>query len=155
MTTEEIEQKKEDAVKFFENGYNCAQSVLLAYAGHYGLEELTAKKVASSFGGGMGRMREVCGAVSGMLMVIGLEFPYTDTSDKVSKNGNYKVVQDSMNEFKSMMGSYICADLLSLKREAQSPESSERDTNFYKTRPCNACVALAAEIAGRKISEKQ
>lgn len=154
MTTEEIEQRKINAVKFFENGYNCAQSVLMAYAGHYGLDELTTMKIATSFGGGMGRMREVCGAVSGMLMVVGLEYPYTDTTDKQSKNRNYQVVQDCMNEFKSKMGSYICADLLSLKREAQLPESSERDVNFYKIRPCTGCVALAAEIAGRKITEK-
>jgi len=155
MTTEEIEQKKENAVKFFESGYNCAQSVLLAYAEYFGIDQLTSIKIASSFGGGMGRMREVCGAVSGMLMVLGLEYPYTDTTDKESKNRNYKVVQDCVNEFKSNLGSFICADLLQLKREAQHPESSKRDLKFYKTRPCVGCVALAAGIVGRKISEKQ
>lgn len=155
MTTEEIEQKRENAVRFFENGYNCAQSVLLAYAGRYGIDELTAMKMASSFGGGMGRMREVCGAVTGMLMVLGLEYPFTDTTDRQSKNRNYQVVQECMNEFKTNTGSFICADLLNLKREAQKPESSERDQAFYRSRPCAGCVALAANIIGRKILENQ
>lgn len=154
MTNDEIEQKKHQSVEFFKSGYNCSQAVLMAYAQHYDIDVVTASKLATSFGGGMGRLREVCGAVSGMFLVLGLEYPFTDTADKNSKNENYKAVQDCANEFKSVMGSYICADLLQIKHVPQPPVSSERNEAYYKTRPCTRCVALAAEIVGRKISNK-
>lgn len=155
MTIDEIEQKKRQAVEFFESGYNCSQAVLMAYAQNYDVELVTASKIATSFGGGMGRLREVCGAVSGMFMVLGLEYSFTDTKDKDAKNQNYKAVQDCANEFKSVMGSYICADLLNLNHVPQPPISSERNEVYYKTRPCTRCVALAAEIVGRKIANEK
>ncbi len=151
MNEVEIEKRTILAVNYFEQGYNCAQSVLMAYSDLYGIEEETAAKLATSFGGGMGRLREVCGAVSGMFLVLGLHYPFTDTKDKAAKNTNYKAVQHTAYEFKAIMGSYICADLLKLKQEPQNPESSERNEAYYKSRPCLRCVTIAAEIVGKEI----
>lgn len=88
-----IEERTQKAIDFFEQGYNCSQSVLMAYADLYGIDQETATKFASSFGGGMGRLREVCGAVSGMFMVLGLHYPATDVTDKKAKIINYEAVQ--------------------------------------------------------------
>ncbi len=151
MTKTEIEERTARAVSLFESGYNCSQAVFVAYADKYGIEQETAAKLATSFGGGMGRLREVCGAVSGMFLVLGMEYPFIDTQDKASKNTNYKAVQHVAEEFKAAMGSYICADLLKIKHAPQQPESSVRNETYYKSRPCTKCVALAAEIVGKEI----
>lgn len=153
LTKDEIEERTKQAVGYFESGYNCAQSVLLAYADLYGLNKEMAATMATSFGGGMGRLREVCGAVSGMFMVLGLAYPFVNTKNKASKNENYKKVQETAAEFKDAMGSIICADLLKLKREAQHYESADRTKEYYATRPCAKCVAIAAEIIGKNISK--
>ena len=147
----ELEQRIARAVAYFEEEYNCSQSVFMAYADIYNIEPETAAKIASSFGGGMGRLREVCGAVSGMFLILGLHYPFTNPKDRQAKNTNYKAVQDVANEFKSVMGSYICADLLKIKREPQKAEASERNELYYSSRACKQCVALAAEIVGKKI----
>jgi C_GCAxxG_C_C family probable redox protein len=146
MNEDELEKRKKQAVHFFEEGSNCSQAVFMAYSDLYGIEPEMAAKMATSFGGGMGRLREVCGAVSGMFLVLGLQYPFTDTKDRAAKNTNYKAVQRTANEFKSVMGSYICADLLKLKHEPQNPESSERNEFYYKTRPCTRCVALLLKL---------
>ena len=151
MNKVELEKRRKQAVSFFEEGYNCSQAVFMAYSDIYGIEPEMAAKLATSFGGGMGRLREVCGAVSGMFLVLGMQYPFTDTKDRATKNINYKAVQRTANEFKSVMGSYICADLLKLKHVPQNPESSERNEAYYKTRPCTRCVALAAEIVGKEL----
>lgn len=151
MNTNELKQRTELAVSYFEKGYNCSQAVFMAYSDMYGIDTLTAAKLATSFGGGMGRLREVCGAVSGMFLVLGLHYPFTNTKDKAAKNTNYKAVQQTAMEFKAIMGSYICADLLKLKHEPQNPESSERNEAYYKMRPCKRCVAVAAEIVGKAV----
>ena len=147
----EIESRVSSANTFFEQGYNCSQAVFMAYSDIYGIDTETAAKLATSFGGGMGRLREVCGAVSGMFLVLGLHYPFIDTKNKIAKNTNYKAVQRTANEFKSVMGSYICADLLKLKHEPQNPESSERNETYYKSRPCTRCVKVAAEIVGKEL----
>jgi len=151
MNNKELEQRTKLAVSYFEQGYNCSQAVFMAYSDIYGIEPETAAKIATSFGGGMGRLREVCGAVSGMFLVLGLQYPFINTKDKAAKNTNYKAVQRTANEFKSIMGSYICADLLKIKHEPQNPESSERNEAYYKSRPCTRCVKLSAEIVGKEI----
>ena len=151
MNEDELEKRIKQAVTFFKEGYNCSQSVFMAYSDVYGIEPKMAAKLATSFGGGMGRLREVCGAVSGMFLVLGLQYPFTDTKEIAAKNTNYKAVQRTANEFKSVMGSYICADLLKLKHEPQNPESSERNEGYYKSSPCARCVALAAEITGKEL----
>ncbi|MDD4992536.1 MAG: C-GCAxxG-C-C family protein [Paludibacter sp.] len=154
MNEPEIKKRTSKAMTFFEKGYNCSQAVFMAYSDIYGIEPEMAAKLATSFGGGMGRLREVCGAVSGMFLVLGLQYPFTDTKDKGAKNTNYKAVQRTANEFKTIMGSYICADLLKLKHEPQNPESSERNEVYYKSRPCIRCVKVAAEIVGKELLTK-
>ena len=146
-----IEERAQKAINFFEQGYNCSQSVLMAYADLYGIDQEMATKFASSFGGGMGRLREVCGAVSGMFMVLGFHYPATDVTDKQAKTTNYQAVQRTAAEFKQEMGSYICADLLKMKRQPEDATPSERNARYYALRPCSRCVAIAAEIAGKEI----
>jgi len=153
MKETEIESRVSTAITLFEQGYNCSQAVFMAYADKYQIDRETAAKLATSFGGGMGRLREVCGAVSGMFFVLGLHYPFTQPTDKVAKDANYKAVQRTAAEFKSVMGSYICADLLKTKREPQQPESAERNEAYYNLRPCTRCVAVAAEIVGREIMQ--
>jgi len=151
MNKETLEKRTKQAITFFEQGFNCSQSVFMAYSDLYGIDTETAAKLATSFGGGMGRLREVCGAVSGMFLILGMQYPFTDTKNKAAKNINYKAVQRVANEFKTEMGSYICSDLLKLKHEPQNPKSSERNEAYYKSRPCTHCVAKAAEIVGKEI----
>jgi C_GCAxxG_C_C family probable redox protein len=153
MNENELNPRVSRAITLFESGYNCSQAVFMAYADTYGIEEKLAAGLSTSFGGGMGRMREVCGALSGACMLLGLEYPHNDPTDKTSKDTNYKVVQRVAEAFKADMGSYICADLLTLKREPQSPESSERTQKYYDLRPCTRCVAVAADIVGKEIGK--
>lgn len=151
LKNKEIENRVSAAIAFFEQGYNCSQAVFMAYADLYEMEPEMAAKLATSFGGGMGRLREVCGAVSGMFLVLGMQYPFTDLKNQEAKNANYKAVQRTAAEFKSIMGSYICADLLKIKHEPQNPESSERNDAYYQLRPCTRCVAYAAEIVGKEV----
>ncbi len=151
LKNKEIESRVSTAITFFEQGYNCSQAVFMAYSDIYGIEPETAAKLATSFGGGMGRLREVCGAVSGMFLILGLQYPFTNTKDKSAKNANYKAVQRTANEFRTVMGSYICADLLKIKQAPQKPESSERNKAYYNSRPCAKCVRVAAEIVGKEL----
>lgn len=148
----DVNARVKQAAEFFREGYNCSQAVFMAYADLYGIERNTAASLGTSFGGGCGRLREMCGAVSGMFMVLGLHYPFKNPSDKAAKNANYRAVQRTAAEFKAVMGSYICADLLKLRRGPQNPESEERSMAYYKSRPCVECVELAAAIAGKEIS---
>lgn len=154
MQETEIDQRVSIATAYFKQGYNCSQAVFMAYSDLYDIDTETAAKLATSFGGGMGRLREVCGAVSGMFLVLGIHYPFTDTKNKVAKNTNYAAVQRTAEKFKAEKGSYICADLLKIKRKAQSPESSERNEEYYRLRPCEQCVAVAARIVGDEIAER-
>ena len=151
MSKIDVDRRTDKAIALFEEGYNCSQAVFMAYSDLYGIDTCTAAKLASSFGGGMGRLREVCGAVSGMFLVLGLHYPNDDPKDKAAKNINYKAVQRTANVFKDQMGSYICADLLNIKHAPENPEASERTKEYYAMRPCTRCVALAAEIVGQEI----
>jgi len=151
MNSKELDKRVEKAIALFEEGYNCSQAVFMAYSDVYGVDAVTAAKLATSFGGGMGRLREVCGAVSGMFLVLGLHYPNADPIDKVAKKTNYAAVQRTAKEFKAQMGSYICADLLKITHAPQKPEASERNKAYYDARPCTRCVALAAEIVGEEI----
>lgn len=146
-----IEERTAQALAFFEDGYNCSQSVFMAYSDIYGIDRETAAKLTSSFGGGMGRLREVCGAVSGMFMVLGLHYPGTDVKDKTAKTKNYEAVQRTAKEFQKEMGSYICADLLKIKRQPEVAIPSERNAKYYALRPCSRCVAMSAKIVGEEI----
>ena len=148
----EVSVKSEEAKRLFRGGANCAQAIMGAYAEECGLEVDQAMRLASSFGGGMGRMREVCGAVSGMLMVIGLKQGYHDLGCKAQKDQHYARVQALAAEFKSKTGSIICRELLGLPKGADAPVSDVRTAEYYRKRPCEALVELAAQIVGEHLN---
>ena len=145
------------AKELFESGYNCSQAVLLAFADKFGMDFQTAQKISATFGGGMGRMREVCGAVSGMLMVLGLATDEYAPSDTAKKAEQYKAVQQLANEFRKKNGSIICRDLLGLSQSGEKisvPTPSERTDEYYKKRPCALLVQDAAEILENYLENK-
>lgn len=135
-----------EAVSLFEEGYNCCQSVFAAFSDRYGLDRETALKISASFGGGMGRMREVCGTVSGMALVCGLETGSTDGRDSDAKKHNYEVMRELADRFRENNGTIICRELLGLDRAPQSARPEERTADYYKKRPCKRLVQEAAEI---------
>ena len=145
--------KKEKAMAYFKEGFNCSQSVFLAFAEEYGLDKQTALKLSSSFGGGMGRMREVCGSVSGMLMAAGLIYGYDSPNDNDAKREHYKRVQQLAGEFREKNGSIICRELLGQTGKDNSFVPSERTDEYYKKRPCAELVGDAAEILEKYIIE--
>lgn len=139
--------KGEIAKQNFENGYNCAQAVMLAFCEDYGLDRETAAMLALPFGGGMGRLREVCGTVSGMFMVLGLAKGNPDCSDKENKAQIYKDVQALAEQFKKDNGSIICRDLLGLRIKGKDlPTPSDRTEEYYKARPCSELCRYAADL---------
>ena len=137
---------EEKAKDLFQSGYNCAQSVFAAYAEELGMDFETALKVSSSFGAGMGRLREVCGTVSGMFMVVGLALDYSTNANKDEKTEHYKRIQYLAAEFEKMNGSIICRELLGLDHKKDSPTPSDRTTEYYKKRPCKELVGDACKI---------
>ncbi len=136
--------RAEKAKSLFLEGYNCSQAVVGAYCDLVGLEFETAMALASSFGGGMGRLREVCGAVSGIFILVGLKYGYTSPTDKTAKTEHYKLVQDIADRFQQEHGSIICRELLQRMRENFVPE--DRTETYYKERPCLLMVESAAKI---------
>ena len=141
----------ERAVELFVEGYNCAQAVAAAFGDLTGLDEKTAARMASCFGGGMGRMREVCGAVSGMLMVAGVLYGYDDPKATKEKRELYAQVQAMAGQFREELGSIVCRDLL--KNPPSDPNPTPRTEQFYKDRPCARMVAPAARIMDAFIEE--
>ena len=149
MTEQEIDKRVELAVENFMAGYGCCQSVVAAFADLYGLDDTLAKKVAAGFGGGVGRLRMMCGAVSGIVMLVGLDCGQTEGSDREGKSACYKVVQELLAKSKAENGSLICAEILGLKGYTKAENSyvaSARTAEYYKTRPCAAKVESAARI---------
>lgn len=142
------ESRKQQAIDNFMAGYNCSQSVFAAYADLFGIDRDTALKISSSFGAGMGRMREVCGTVSAMFMVAGMVTGCTTAGDVMGKKANYDVVQHLAEVYKERYGSIICRDLLGLKKDAAYTETmpDERTREYYKKRPCVRQVAGACDI---------
>ena len=130
----------------FQSGYSCAQAVFLACTEDMGLNTETRARLASSFGGGMGGMRQVCGAVSGMLMALGLHQGYTDPKDKAGKAAQYEVIRALADEFKRENGSIICRELLGLDENCQPKPPEDRTEAYYKKRPCGELCRQAAEI---------
>jgi C_GCAxxG_C_C family probable redox protein len=138
---------EEKALQYFTEGANCAQAVVLAFREELGMDEKTAARLASSFGGGIGRMREVCGAVSGMMMVYGLLRGYDDLKDPEVKKAHYANVQALAAKFREANGSIVCRELLDLRRNENSdPNPTPRDAKFYHSRACAGFVQCAAAI---------
>ena len=162
----DLEERTAKARRLFkEEGYNCCQAVVLAYNDIFAIDDSTAAALASGFGGGMGRMREVCGSVSGMVMLCGMISPASDPSDKAGRTANYALVQKVAERFKAINGSIICRDLLGADRIAktqnagdihgiiESPEPSDRTPEYYRKRPCEELVGISARIIGEAVLE--
>ena len=143
------------AKDLFKKGYNCSQSVVLAFCDDIGLDSETALKISSSFGGGMGRLREVCGAVSGMLIVLGMLDGYSDPFDRTAKTEHYKLIQSFAMRFKNENKSFICRELLGLSDDRQSHIPEERNEEYYKKRPCAELVEYAAILLDEHIQNKK
>lgn len=142
-----MEDKVQKAVNLFKSGYNCSQSVVAAFADVYGFTEEQALRMSASFGGGIGRMRETCGAACGMFLLAGLETGTTDAKDREGKAANYALVQQLAEEFKKRNGSLKCGELLGLVREDKiSSVPEERTSQYYAKRPCVKMVEEAAKI---------
>ena len=139
------------AAELFLGGYNCAQAVVVAFCDELGMTEAQAARMASSFGGGMGRMREVCGAVSGMLLVAGILYGYDTPGDDVSKKRHYTLVQQLAGQFREEVGSIVCREIL--KNPPSDPNPTPRTAEFYKTRPCARMVLLAGKILDAYMAE--
>ena len=140
------------AAELFLNGSNCAQALTVAFCDKTGLDKEFAAKMASSFGGGMGRMREVCGAVSGMLMVAGLLYGYDEPGENdTAKKAHYQLVQELAGKFREEVGSIVCREIL--KNPPSDPVPSPRTAEYYAKRPCTRMVLTAAEILEDYIAE--
>jgi len=140
------------ARELFKGGYNCAQAVLLAFSDLTGLDEKTALTLSSSFGGGMGRLREVCGAVSGAFMVLGILEGPEDPCDHGAKKAHYARIQSLAARFREINGSYICRELMGLPAGASDPEPEKRTEQYYHRRSCEDYVGIAARILDEHLS---
>jgi C_GCAxxG_C_C family probable redox protein len=147
MTNQEIEQRVERAKTLFRQGFNCSQSVFAACADLYGIKDETlALRLSASFGGGIGRMRQTCGAACGMFMLAGLENGSAIEGDVEGKKQNYALVQELASKFKSENGSLICSELLGIAPKPQEPTPEARTEAYYQKRPCIEMVATAVRI---------
>ncbi|MBR1788204.1 MAG: C_GCAxxG_C_C family protein [Bacteroidaceae bacterium] len=144
-----MEARVQRAVDNFMAGYGCCQSVVAAFADLYGLDDTLAKRIAAGFGGGVGRLRMMCGAVSAIVMLVGLDCGQTEGGDREGKSACYKVVQELLTQSEAENGILICAEILGLKgfeKARCSYVASARTAEYYKSRPCAAKVESAAHI---------
>lgn len=156
--SQDLEDRIQRAVEFFMSGYGCSQSVVAAFADLYNLDETMAKRIAAGFGGGVGRMRMMCGTVSGLVILAGLDCGQTEGDDREGKAACYKVVQELLETFRQRNGSVICAELLGLNgcpvvKTTYVPD--ERNAEYYKKRPCAQKVESAARIFAEYLQKKQ
>lgn len=149
-----MSERGDRAKAYFEQGYNCAQSVLLSFSDITGLDEKNSAMLSSGFGGGMGRMREVCGAVSGMFMAASLICGYSDPADFDGKKQTYAMIQQLAKYFKEQNGSILCRELLGLEKPEGTHIPEQRTAEYYKKRPCGELVKASAEILEEYIGER-
>lgn len=147
-----MEDKAKKAEELFLSGYNCAQSVFCAFCEDFGIDFEVGLKMTSSMGGGMGRLREVCGAVSSMFLLVGLKRGYIENNNDEIKANHYKLIQDLADEFKNEFGSILCRNLLGEDRGSYIPD--KRTEEYYKTRPCAEFIKYAAKLTEKIINEK-
>ena len=141
--------RPEQAASYFHDGYNCAQAVAMAYADLLGMEPAQCAKAVSGFGGGFGRLREVCGAVSGMTFVISTLYGY-DTPDAEQQMATYALIQELAGKFQAQVGSIICRDIL--KNPPNDPAPTPRTEEYYAKRPCARMVYLAASLVEEQLA---
>ena len=146
---------EEKARKLFRDGYNCAQAAFCVFADELGIDFETALKLSSSFGGGMGRLREVCGAVSAMFMIAGLKFGYTSNNDDVEKEKHYALIQLLAQKFEEKYGTIICRELLGLDLKHDIPKPSKRDEKYYAERPCETIIVSAVQIINNYLQKNK
>lgn len=139
------------AEELFRQGYNCGQSVFAAFADVLGMTVEEAAKIASPFGAGFGKLREVCGAVSGMTLVAGYLKGYSDPADYESKKEVYALIRKMCAEFEDSQGSIICRELLGLKKGEDTAEPAVRTEEYYRSRPCIGACRTAADIIEKEI----
>lgn len=144
---------REYAAELFCRGYNCAQAVTVAFCDKTGLSEEYAAKLACSFGGGIGRLRETCGTVSGMMIVLGLLYGYSEPGNDTVKMAHYKVVQELAGKFREQAGSLVCREIL--KNPPSDPVPTPRTVDFYAKRPCARLCSLAAGILDDYIASRE
>ena len=137
----------EQAQALFMQGYNCAQAVFAAFCDETGLTQQQALKLASGFGGGVGGMREVCGAVSGLTLTLSAIYGYDAPDDRAAKLALYHGVQEAAERYRAENGSIICRELLGLSKDVKKADPAPRTQEYYKKRPCPELVAMAARIA--------
>ncbi len=142
------EDRPQQAVEYFMQGYNCSQSVVKAYADLYGFTQSQAEALSCGFGGGVGRMRMMCGAVSGIVTLVGMHLHVPGEDPRQARTRVYKVVQELLEEFRKQNGSVICAEILGLKGPIPKGQyvPSERNAEYYAKRPCAAKIESAARI---------
>ena len=145
--------KKEKAIELFEQGYNCAQAVAGAFSDEIGMDTLQIVKAVSGFGGGIGRLREVCGAVSGMAFVASFISPCPTADNAEAKKANYALVQTFAEQFRQQNGNIVCRSLLGLDRPKDEPTPSPRTAEYYQKRPCAEYVYDAALIVGKYLEK--
>lgn len=145
--------RKEKAMQSFLEGYNCSQSIILAFEDLITIDVETALKIASPYGGGMGRLREVCGSVSGMFMVLGYMKGYDNPKDYEGKKQLYEHIQELACRFEQKNGSIVCRNLLGLSVEKEDAAPSPRTEEYYKKRPCKELIGCAAEILEEYLRE--
>ena len=143
----------EQARALFLEGYNCAQAVFCAFADVTQLDRDAAARMASSFGGGMGRLREVCGTVSAALMVLGMVRGYSDPTDPEAKKAHYRLVQEYARRFKEKNGTIICRELLAGVETTPGDEPEARTPEYYARRPCPRLAYEAAEVLDEILKE--
>ena len=146
-----MESRVAAAVQRFETGYNCAQAVFATYADLFGMSEEDALKLASPMGAGVGRMREMCGAVSAMALLEGLKEGNTDPADKQAQGRTYETVRTMCDSFAEINGSMICRELLGISAREKSAVPSERTTQYYGSRPCAKYVRCAAQLVEKHL----
>lgn len=149
-----VDERVERAVDYFKSGYNCAQAVVMAYDDVMEMSPEVLARLTAPFGGGMGRMREVCGTVSGMAFVAGAIAPSVDPSNLEERKQNYALVQQFADKFRAENGDIVCRRLLGLEpmvERSESPMPSERTPEYYKKRPCVEYVACAARIVAEHL----
>lgn len=151
----DVKERAQRAGEYFKAGYNCAQAVVMAYNDIMGMDLEMVAKLAAPFGGGMGRMREVCGTVSGMTMLAGYIQPSADPKNLEERKNNYALVQHFAEQFRNENGDIVCRRLLGLEPMAERNETtmpSERTPEYYKKRPCSEYVECAARIVGEYLN---
>ena len=147
-------ERERIARAYFRDGYNCCQSVLLAFKDIIGLPEETIATFGSGFGGGMGRLREVCGSVSGMTFMAGIISPATCPGNMDQRTANYALVQEFAAAFRDIHGSIVCREILQLRAgQKDSPRPEARTAEYYTKRPCERVIGDAARIIAEKMSK--